>query len=180
MRLAKLVSAVIHPPSVTALAIAVISSEYRLDAAAVAEALAFIAALPVAPVVASAASGRTDLNVSRREERPWYLAAALASYLVALALLDEVQPLARLARAYFMVTLGVLAASLRVKVSIHVAGLVGPTIALAIEAGAAHLLLLLLLPVVWWARLKLRAHSSRELALGAAIAALLTALSYML
>ncbi len=120
-RLAKLVSATIQPPSMAVLAIAVIASEYRLDALAVVVALVFIAILPVVPVVAGVAGDRTDLSVSKREERPCYLAAALVSYILALALLDGAQPLARLARAYLMTTVGILAASLRFKVSIHVA-----------------------------------------------------------
>ncbi len=116
----------------------------------------------------------SDHHVTRREDRPLVIAGiagSVASLLAAQRLRgapDELQQMTRAA----LVALGVTgAATLRVKVSFHTAVLAGVIVVLARELSPRYRRLLVLVPAVAWARVRISHHSPAETALGAAIGA---------
>ena len=71
-------------------------------------------------------------------------------------------------------TLVLLAINLSWKASAHAMGVAGPTMALVFGFGAPGALLSLLLPFVGWSRVRLKAHTLSQVAVGAALGYVLT------
>lgn len=107
----------------------------------------------------------TDMDVSKREQRPllFFISTLVGiAYLVGLILLKAPYILV-------IVTIGVMLGiglisliNKRVKASIHVATLTALVLAVAIGYGGYFYLLLLLIPIVGWSRIRTRRHSLRE------------------
>ena len=120
--------------------------------------------LPVIPIILSTWRGQTDLDVSAREMRAKFFAFSLACYafVYAVFILAECHILAVLSAAYFTVTLGVMIATLKTKVSVHGAGVGGPGTALLIVYGWIAWPVVVLWTVVIWSRTVLKQHSLKQ------------------
>ncbi|NWF95150.1 MAG: hypothetical protein HXY34_03325 [Candidatus Thorarchaeota archaeon] len=136
---------------------------------------------PVVPIVYDAWQGRVDLDVSDRSKRGWYFLWALMCYATAYAAyyVGECHVMAVLSAAYFTVTLGVMLATLRYKVSVHAAGAAGPSTALVYMYGWTAAPVVLVWGAIVWSRVKLRQHTARQGMVGLFLGAAITALTYL-
>lgn len=114
----------------------------------------------------------SDHHVTRREDRPLVIAGiagSVATLMVAQRRRGAPAELRRMTRAA-LVALGVAgAATCRIKVSFHTAVLAGVISVLAREISPGYWRLLVLVPPVAWARVRISHHTPVETALGGAI-----------
>jgi membrane-associated phospholipid phosphatase len=138
--------------------------------------------MPIAPIVYMATKGKTDLDVSNREIRAGFFGFSLICYAGAFLTyaLAECHIMESLAAAYFTVTLAVMIATFRSKVSVHGAGVGGPGTALIYVFGIAALPVVLVWIAVIWARPILKQHSTSQSIVGVIIGVLVTTLTYFL
>jgi len=128
--------------------------------------------LPVITVLIDTVRGRTDLYVSRVEERPKYFVAAVIAYLGSFIIMYilNYRYLAGLSLAYAVNTTAYLIISLTgFKASVHVGGVIGPITYLILTLNPLYSVLYVLTPIVAWARLKLKAHTPSQLLVGAIV-----------
>lgn len=142
--------------------------------------LTLMVAAPVLPIVIQAYRGKVDLDVSAREMRLGFFAFSLLCYVAAYEVywLFQCDIMRVLAAAYFGVTLGVMTATLRTKVSVHAAGVAGPGTALMCVYGMAALPVVILWIAVVWARRILRQHTLAQLVGGILIGIAVTLAVY--
>lgn len=182
-RFALLVSLVVNAPVLAGVAFALLFAALRPDDGyGLAVAVGFATALPLAVVLGLTLSGiLPDVFASTLPSRRWPLAGAAAAYgagWVALRALHEPGAIAALMLTYTVNTLAFLLLSVRWKPSVHASGVSGPATWVALALGPPGLLLYLLLVPVVWARLRLRAHTPGEVAVGALLTVALTALQF--
>ncbi len=139
-------------------------------------ALAVLAFLGIGPVIIillrKLREGFKDVFLSRRDERFAYFTYAVASYALGslFFLVMREGLMASYAFTYAAVTTSIALATLKVKASVHVAGIAGPTTFLTLALGLPYAALYGLLGPVAIARYCLRAHSIKELLIGGALA----------
>lgn len=138
--------------------------------------------MPLLPIVIDTRKGTVDVFVSEREKRPKYYLLSILSYTmgIAYALLRNYRVYAVLALSYFTsaAALAAVTAIARWKISVHAAGISGPTTALILTLGFNYIFLYLLLVPVAWARLEMRAHTIAQLIAGAMLAFATTVLTF--
>jgi len=134
--------------------------------------------VPLLFVLISVKRGEVDIFVSEREKRLKYYLLSLLSYLAGLAytLWRGYALYATLCLSYALsaAALAAITTALKWKISVHTAGIAGPTTALVCALGPECAPLYLLLVPVAWARYELRAHTPSQLAAGALVAAAVT------
>ncbi|MGZ4908408.1 MAG: PAP2 family protein [Halobacteriota archaeon] len=124
-----------------------------------------------------------DLDVPSRTERSHPLLIAAVSYFVgtAVLLLIRAPPLIiAVMFGYGVGTLVIFFINLRWKISIHTAGIAGPTAVLVFVFGYWGVLLGLLLPPVTWSRVYLKKHTVAQALAGALVGFVLTGLALWL
>jgi membrane-associated phospholipid phosphatase len=140
----------------------------------------FIGVLPMVPWAYSYKQGRTDFDVSVREERTKMFIWALVMY-VASALLFLDKPLMfALSCVYFFSTLVVALVNLKWKISVHCSGMAGPVTAIVYVFGLWLMPLYFLVLFVMWLRLRLDAHTHAQVVAGAVEGVLVTGVVYLL
>ncbi len=169
--LAKVVSLILStPPFAVFLGTYVlVTTEPSPDVRGVLLLITFLGVLPVATVLIDASRGRTDIYVSRVEERPKYFIVAVIAYGAGFLVLNTLgyRYLAGLSLAYAINTTAYLLMSLmKFKASVHVGGVVGPITYLALTLNPLYTILYVLTPLVAWSRLKLKAHTPTQLLVG--------------
>jgi len=123
----------------------------------------------------------SDMELSRREERPRFILVSLSSDVLALAALwlgNGPQLLRLIVLAYFCLAIVIFSISSFWKISMHMAGVGGFSSALIFVFGAPALWAFLSLPLVAWARLHRRKHTIPQLIAGALAGAVITALVF--
>ncbi len=123
----------------------------------------------------------SDLEMTRREERPRFILVSLGSDLLGLALLglwNGPQLLRLIVLTYFFLAVIVFSISSFWKISMHMVGVGGFSTALVFVFGLPALFAFISLPLVAWARLRRRKHNLAQLAAGAAVGVLVTALVF--
>jgi hypothetical protein len=123
----------------------------------------------------------SDMELSRREERPRFILVSLTSDVLALLVLHFLsgpQLLIVMVLAYFCLALVMFTISNFWKISMHMAGVGGFSTALFFVFGAPTLLALISLPLVAWARWHRRKHTTPQLIAGALAGALITVLVF--
>jgi len=141
-----------------------------------------LSVLPFVPVVYSARTGRTDLDVSDvRQRGPLYL-PGLASYVAgaAIFLILNNKVMFVISFAYICVASVTFLITFAWKISTHTAGIAGPSTALVFVFGAQLLPVYLLSVLMVWSRVKLGAHTPRQAIAGLIVAVAITALLYTL
>ena len=143
--------------------------------------IAMMVVLPIAPIVAQAWRGTVDLDVSERTSRPKFFLWSLLCYAIAYAIyaLADSLIMSALAAAYFFVTTGVMLASLKTKVSVHVAGIAGPGTALILVFGLPALAIIVAWVLVAWSRTVLQQHTLFQTLLGILLGAAITIGTYL-
>lgn len=163
--IANILSQVASPPVLTLLMAGLCAARlHEVDAwrwAALQAALTV--ALPIAFLVWLLTRGMvSDLDVRRREERTRPMLAALggaAASLVVLRLGAAPQLLLGIGFAIFVQLLLVFFITLRWKISVHTTAAASFTVLMCSMAGAAAIPLAGLIPLVAWARIRLRRHT---------------------
>jgi hypothetical protein len=128
-------------------------------------------------VVATKKRVFTDLDVSKREQRPLLNLIGgfvLALYVISLYILKA--PLI-LYVASIGIAFGVIVFTLvnrRIKASFHVGAITALILPVAVSYGYYYLLLLLLIPLLVWARLKTKRHTVKEIIAGGSVAGFLS------
>lgn len=119
----------------------------------------------------------SDMDVSKRAQRPLLFAVSLIlslMYLFGLYFLDG--PMI-LFIVIFGIIIGIFVVSLvniRIKASIHVATTAALIVALSVVYSGYYLLLLLVIPLVAWARVRINRHTLQETIVGGALGILLS------
>lgn len=170
------------PAPLTAFAIAIVAwHSAPSPAAAVGWALAggvFAPLLPLAHLLRQVRAGRvSDHHVAVRQQRPRILAIALLSVVVGLALLATLgapRPLIALLIAGASAIAASLVVSLWWKMSVHMVAVGGILTVCALIFGPIILVLVLLVPIVGWARIELTAHTPAQVAAGACLGAIVS------
>jgi hypothetical protein len=138
----------------------------------------FSGVLPILLILTMKKSGIvSEMMVNNMEDRTRPFLGALASYLLgvaALLLLSAPHIMVYLMACYFVNSLAMMLITLRYKISIHTAGVAGPTVFLIRLYGLAIWPFLLVAAVVSWARYKLDMHTVWQLVLGFLVTGLLT------
>jgi len=138
--------------------------------------------LPLLPIVVDAVRGRVNIFVSEREKRWKYYLLSIASYALAVAYAwwRDYKPYLVMSVSYAAsaASLALITVLAKWKISVHTAGVAGPTTALLLIGGREAALLYLLLAPVAWARYELREHTPAQLAAGAIVAAASTLLVF--
>ncbi len=170
--------------TISPITVAAITSATLLKGVDLLVAMILLVLLPPAPIVLKSVRDEEgfDLLVPDRFMRGKFFLFALISYFLATAYfyLRRVTLGTMLSLSYLLVTASMYLFNKRLtKVSVHAAGIVGPSTLLTcvgkLEVAAA---LWALTPVVLWSRWKSKSHSMGQLALGVTLAVALTLLVY--
>jgi hypothetical protein len=124
----------------------------------------------------------TDMEMTQRSERPRFILVSLSSDVLAILLLGAIHGphlLIVIVLAYFCLAIMMLTISNFWKISLHMAGVGGFSIALLFVFGLPSSWALLSLPLVAWARLHRRKHTIAQLVAGAMVGALVTTLVFV-
>jgi len=118
-----------------------------------------------------------DYDISHRERRTVPFLIGIVVYLIG-ALIIEALGAPRIASAfmicYALNTFFVMLITFVWKISVHVTSLGGPIAALYVVFGSPMLMLLILLPLLMWSRVTLKAHTPMQTVAGAALGFFLT------
>ncbi len=144
--------------------------------------LIIVTGIPLAYLVIGLKRGWvSDLEMTRRSERPRFILISLGSDILALLVLNVLHGphlLNVIVLTYFCLAITMLTISRFWKISLHMAGVGGFSTALLYVFGAPMLCAFLSLPLVAWARLHRRKHTPAQLVAGAITGALVTLLTF--
>lgn len=142
---------------------------------------AFILAVAVFVIIGVFLGVFSNFDVSKREQRPLlfsFSAFAMFSYLLSLLILDGPKVLFI---ALFAIILGlvvIVIVNKWIKASIHVATATSVLVFIGIVYKGYFFLLLMLIPLLAWARVKMKAHTALEVVMGAILGCLIVASVY--
>ncbi|MHA1577640.1 MAG: hypothetical protein ACTSU3_09795 [Candidatus Thorarchaeota archaeon] len=144
--------------------------------------MVFMVILPVSPIIYEASRGNVDLDVSEQKMRTKFFGFAIIIYCVSFVIfgLLECHVMYTLAAAYITVTSGVMVATIKSKVSVHGAGIAGPSTALIFVYGIIAAPVVLIWIAVIWARTTLQQHTLVQSILGVLIGFVITLVTYSL
>jgi len=136
--------------------------------------------VPLAPVLHSVSTGRTDLDVSDVRKRAPLYGLGLIGYAIGIAtfLLLNNRLMFVMALAYLCVGLAMCLITLTWKISAHTAGIAGPTTALVFVFGVWTIPLYALSIFMVWSRVKLHAHTLGQAVAGLIVAIAITGIVY--
>lgn len=140
--------------------------------------LIIVTGIPLAYLVIGLKRGWvSDMELTKRSERPRFIWISLASDILALLILRLLHGphlLSVIVLTYFFLAITMLTISSFWKISLHMAGVSGFSTALLYVFGLPLLWAFLSLPLVAWARLHRRKHTIAQLAAGAIAGILIT------
>lgn len=141
----------------------------------------FLCIFPIIAILYFKNKGTVDIWVSNQKQRTPFYIIAIISYGIASVLfyfLHETT-LFVLSVAYLGVTASVTLGNVSTKISSHSAGVAGPLTAASMIYGLIVLpVFFIVIPLVFWSRLKINAHSLIQLTLGVIIGVIVTFFVY--
>nr|MDO8082636.1 hypothetical protein [Candidatus Freyarchaeota archaeon] len=142
----------------------------------------FIVVLPISPVLVAYALGRVDIWVSSRTRRTPFFILAIVTYFIGALIFfyGKSTAMYAISLSYAFVTLAVTLINLKWKISVHTAGVSGPSTALVCVFGIVALPVVAMILLVIWARIKIKAHTTWQSVAGAIVATLITLIVYPL
>lgn len=142
----------------------------------------FLCIFPVLTIFYFKHKGTVDIWVSNQKQRTPFYIMAIIGYILATIIfyLRNETALFVLSIAYTGVTVAVTIGNFSTKISSHSAGVAGPLTALTFVYGLSVLPSFLMLSLVFWSRLKLKAHTFTQLTLGTIIGIFITFCVYFL
>lgn len=123
----------------------------------------------------------SDLDVSKREQRPVLYFTGTVLAVLYLSILFFLHGPRILFITIFGIMLGILIASLiniKIKASVHVAAISGLLTSLSIIYKGYYVLLLLLIFIIAWSRVKIKRHTVPEVMIGGILGSLLSLIIY--
>ncbi|MFI7608520.1 phosphatase PAP2 family protein [Micromonospora sp. NPDC049366] len=142
----------------------------------------FSAVIPFGAILYAKRTGRvSDHHISQREQRKGVLLVGIASVALSLVLfwlLDAPRPLVAMIAVMLVVLAATTAVNQAWKMSAHAATAAGAVAVLTLLAGPPLAAGVLIVAVVGWSRVYLRAHTALQVIAGAAMGALLAAAVY--
>lgn len=125
----------------------------------------------------------SDIDVSKRTQRPLlYLFGAILALIYVFVLLIFHGP-----AILFITILGIILAifcgsivNMRVKASVHVASATALITGLIAGYGGYYYLLILLIPIICWARIRIKRHSFHEVVAGGILGSLLSLIMFLI
>ncbi|MCF2136412.1 MAG: hypothetical protein K9W43_04145 [Candidatus Thorarchaeota archaeon] len=144
--------------------------------------LCLMVVAPILPIVYNAWKGHVDLDVSVRDHRTKFFLYSLICYALAYGLYAwfYCDIFRVLAAAYLMVTTAVMLLTFKTKVSVHAAGVGGPSTALIYMYGMVAIPVIVIWFVVVWSRSVLKQHTLIQGALGIMVGFVVTLTTYIL
>ncbi len=125
----------------------------------------------------------SDIDVSNRQQRPILYFAGSVLLILYLIILNILHGPLILFITSFGIILGILIASvinMKIKASVHVAAISGLITSLSIVYQGYYLLLLLLIPLIAWSRVKIKRHTVPEVVIGGILGSLLSLIMYFI
>jgi len=144
--------------------------------------LIFLMSLALFAIIAVKKKIFTDLDISKREQRPLMFLVSLffiCAYIVSLFILHGPFILYVLAISSMLGISFVSVINRRIKASVHMAAITALILPVAISFGQYYLLLLFLLPLVGWARIKTKRHTLPEVLVGSSVGGILSLSVYI-
>lgn len=144
---------------------------------------AFVLAVAVFVLIGVMLGKFSNFDVSKREQRPLlflFSAFIMSCYLLSLIVLSAPKILYV---GFFALLLGlvtIVIVNRWVKASIHLATATSVVLFMGIVYGGYYFLLLLLIPVLAWARIKTKEHTFMETAIGTILGLVLTLIVYII
>ena len=186
-KVAKILSLIGQPPFLSIIpfvAICIAFSDDLTSGIACSAAAVFAAViLPIINIVffSKKYHNSDKLDVEKKEDRLFPLIAGVIGYAVGVVLLYFLEApwmATVLMVCYAIVTFAILLITPFWKISIHSCGVIGPSMGLAVAFWPFGLLYILLLPPIAWSRYVLKKHTPLQLAMGAVVGFILTALIF--
>ncbi|MBO3768850.1 MAG: hypothetical protein QXS51_04905 [Thermoproteota archaeon] len=142
----------------------------------------FYSILPFSSVYYLRLKGKTDIFMSERSRRPRHFIPGLLGYTLSAFFFKSrgMSLLAVTSVAYFSTSLVLLFFTLKTKISIHVSGLATVGMLIYYFYGLPGLIVLMLLPLLAWARVNTGEHTYLQTVLGALVGLIVTALTLMM
>lgn len=142
----------------------------------------FYSILPFSSVYYLRLRGEADIFMSERTRRPKHFILGLLSYIISAFFFKSrgISLLAITSTSYFSTSIILLLSTLKTKISIHVSGLATVGVLISYFYGLPGLIVLMLLPLLAWARVNTGEHTYLQTALGALVGFIVTALTLML
>lgn len=170
------VSLALSPHMYGVIILIILSLHYRYSLEILVCSILLLSILPLAPILIDLKRGKTDIFITERIKRTKYFLYTAAFYGVASVIyyLLKLFPLFVLFTTYFFETIIHMLVNTRWKISIHTAGIAGPTTFLTLVIDKSLGILYLLLIPVYIARKKMNAHSDAQLIGGAVLSATTT------
>ncbi len=178
----RFLSHLLSAPAVAVL-VTIIFSQFSPDAlTSIIVGVLFLAAIPSIPVFYFFEEGVVDIDIRNRKRRTLFFFFAILNYIAAALIFyylgDRLMFLISL--AYFLVTCSIALINLFWKISVHAAGVAGPTTALVYIFGKEIIPLYIFTIVIIYVRIKLKMHSLSQLLAGTIVAIAMTFLTYYL
>ncbi len=141
----------------------------------------FMVILPITPIVIEAWRGNVDLDVSEQSMRGKFFLYAIGFYIISLVFYYFAQCTIMfwLSAAYITVTSGIMISTHWSKVSVHAAGVGGPSTALLIIYGVLAWPVIIVWTLVIWSRVFLHQHTLRQAVAGLTLAIIITLGTYV-
>ncbi len=123
---------------------------------------------------------KKDIEVNKKEDRTKLYLISIVSYLMSSAIfwLLNSHIMFVISMAYVFVSSAVSIINIFWKISAHSAGIAGPTTALVHVFGTNLIPLYILTLLVFWIRIRIKAHNILQLIIGAIVAIFITSLVY--
>ncbi|MGQ9478873.1 MAG: hypothetical protein ACUVQ0_02480 [Thermoproteota archaeon] len=115
--------------------------------------------------------GKSDTFMSERARRPKHFIPGLIGYALSAIFfrMNSMVFMSAVSTSYFITSLLLLFFTFSIKISIHVAGLASTVILLIHSYGYSMLILLPSIPVLAWARIKMKEHTCLQTTIGAIV-----------
>lgn len=141
----------------------------------------FLVIIPILPVFYFFEQKLIDIDVHDRKKRTIFFLMAIISYITASVIFYYLNyhTMFSISMAYIFVTTAVMIINLFWKISVHSAGVAGPTTALVYVFGKELIPLYIFTIIIIYIRLKLRAHNLIQLIAGSVVAIAVTFLTYL-
>jgi len=184
-KLAQIISGLLSPVSI-ALLVSIIFSIKSLNNESynlfvgLSLSIFFLVLFPLIFILYFYKKGVIDLWVSDRKKRTPLYIISIIGYIISsmIFFILDYNILFTISFAYLCVTTVVMIINLYTKISSHSAGVAGPLAAIFYVFGIVSIPLFVLVPIVYWARRKLNAHTPFQLIMGVIIAIIVTFFVY--
>ena len=144
--------------------------------------LTFLGAVGLSVFLAVKKGYFTDLDISQREQRPLFftlLAFFAVMYLIALFYFQGPLVLFISLSGIFFSLVVFSFVNTRIKASVHVASITALIFAFSLLYNGIFILLLFLIPLIGWSRVKIHRHSKNEVLIGAIIGILIPLVMFL-